>query len=135
LDAIQLRFSPGSLVLLNAILGVVMFGVALDLKPEHFKQVLRRPRAFLGGITTQLVLLPALTLGLVLLLEPPPSMALGMMLVAACPGGNVSNFLVHYGKGNTALSIGMTAVSTAAAVIATPINLAFWASFTPGTRA
>ncbi len=133
MDAAQMDFSPGGLVVLNAILGVVMYGVALDLRVADFQHAVKVPRAFFAGALSQLVLLPALTCGLTLLLRPPPSVALGMMLVAACPGGNVSNFLVHFARGNTALSVTLTAFSTAAAIAATPINLAFWASLNPDT--
>jgi BASS family bile acid:Na+ symporter len=127
-DDVVLNFSPGSLQLLNAILAVVMFGVALDLSVEDFRRLLDRPRALFFGFVSQFVFLPAVTFVLVLLIEPAPSMALGMILVAACPGGNVSNFITHRARGNVALSVSLTAVSTACAVVMTPFNLAFWAS-------
>ena len=74
----------------------------------------------------QFILLPALTFLLVLLLEPQPSFALGMLLVAACPGGNVSNFMTHMARGNTALSVSLTAIATLLAVVMTPLNLKLW---------
>ena len=77
--------------------------------------------------------MPAFTFLLTLVLQPAPSIALGMILVAACPGGNVSNFLTHLAKGNTALSVTMTAISTVIAVVCTPLNLAFWGSLNPAT--
>ncbi|MCB0269319.1 MAG: bile acid:sodium symporter family protein, partial [Calditrichaeota bacterium] len=86
------------------------------------------PRSMLVGMTGQFLLLPAVTYLLVRLMAPHPSIALGMMLVAACPGGNISNFITHFAKGNTALSVAMSATSTMAAVVMTPINFAFWAS-------
>ncbi len=135
LDAIQLDFEPGRLLALNIILALLMFGVALDLRPADFRAVLRAPRGPLVGIATQLLVLPPATFLLVQLIDPIPSVKLGMMLVAACPGGNVSNFLVWMARGNTALSVSMTAVTSSAAVLATPFNLAFWASLDPDTRA
>lgn len=133
-DDVVLNFSPASLMLLNVVLAVVMFGVALDLTPGDFRRLLERPRAFFVGFFSQFFFLPAATFLLVLLLEPMPSMALGMMLVAACPGGNVSNFITHRAGGNLALSVSMTAASTACAVIMTPFNLAFWAGLYAPTR-
>jgi len=86
-----------------------------------------------GGSAGQFLLLPAFTFLLVMLIKPAPSIALGMMLVAACPGGNISNFLTHYARGNTALSITMTAVSTAVAIVMTPLNLSLWGGLNPET--
>jgi hypothetical protein len=135
LDAIQLDFEPGKLLALNVILALLMFGVALDLRLDDFRAVLRAPRGPVVGIATQLLLLPPATFLLIQLIDPIPSVKLGMMLVAACPGGNVSNFLVWMARGNTALSVSMTAVTSSAAVLTTPFNLAFWASLDPDTRA
>lgn len=128
IDAVRLNFNPQSLWALNVVIGLVMFGVALELKPRDFSPVLLTPKPMLIGLVAQFVLLPAFTYLLVLAIRPAPSIALGMMLVAACPGGNVSNFLTHHARGNTALSVSMTAVSTAVAIVMTPLNLAFWAS-------
>jgi BASS family bile acid:Na+ symporter len=133
IDLVRLNFNPGSLWALNAIIGLVMFGVALDLKLADFKAVLTMPRPVLIGMAGQFVLLPAFTFLLVLAIKPAPSIALGMMLVAACPGGNISNFLTHYAKGNTALSITMTALSTAVAIVMTPLNLSLWGGLNPET--
>ena len=131
LDLVRLNFNPQSLWALNAIIGLVMFGVALDLKGSDFRAVLSSPKPVLIGMVGQFVLLPAFTFLLVLAIKPAPSIALGMMLVAACPGGNISNFLTHYAKGNTALSITMTALSTAVAVVMTPLNLSLWGGLHP----
>ena len=131
----RLALEPGSLLALNIILALLMFGVALDLKPADFSAVARAPAGPLTGIATQLLLLPPATFFLIQLIDPIPSVKLGMLLVAACPGGNVSNFLVWLAGGNTALSVSMTAVSSSAAVFTTPFNLALWASLDPETRA
>src|SRR3990167_6845397 len=126
MDLVRLNFNPQSLWALNFIIGLVMFGVALDLKVADFKAVLTMPKPVLIGLAGQFLLLPAFTFLLVLAIKPAPSIALGMMLVAACPGGNISNFLTHYAKGNTALSITMTALYTAVAIVMTPLNLSLW---------
>ena len=135
MDAVRLNFNPQSLWALNAIIGLIMFGVALELKPRDFKAVFVTPKPVLIGLAAQFVLLPAFTFLLALAIRPAPSIALGMMLVAACPGGNVSNFLTHYARGNTALSVSMTAVSTAVAIVMTPLNLALWAGMYEPTAA
>jgi BASS family bile acid:Na+ symporter len=70
---------------------------------------------------------------LTLILQPPPSIALGMILVAACPGGNLSNIITYLAHGNCAVSVSMTAVSTAAAIFMTPLNLTIWGSLNPQT--
>lgn len=133
IDLVRLNFNPATLWALNAVIGLVMFGVALDLRLADFRAVLTMPKPVAIGLAAQFLLLPAFTFMLVLAIGPAPSIALGMMLVAACPGGNLSNFLTHFAKGNTALSITMTAVSTAAAILMTPVNLAFWGSLNPLT--
>ena len=133
MDLVRLNFNPQSLWALNFIIGLVMFGVALDLKVADFKAVLTMPKPVVIGLAGQFLLLPAFTFLLVLAIRPSPSVALGMMLVAACPGGNISNFLAHYARGNTALSITMTAISTAVAIVMTPLNLSLWGGLNPET--
>ncbi|MCA9595012.1 MAG: bile acid:sodium symporter family protein [Myxococcales bacterium] len=130
-----MNFSPSSLVALNVVLGFVMFGVALDIRGEDFRRVLRSPKGPLIGLTAQFLLLPAFTFLLTRVISPRPSVALGMILVAACPGGNMSNFFTHHAKGNAALSVSMTAVSTVLAIVMTPLNLSFWGALHPSTRA
>ncbi len=133
LDAVQLNFSSDSLWVLNGVLAILMFGVALDLKTQDFKRLADNPRASLIGIASQFLMLPAVTFALVWAVRPHPSIALGMMLVAACPGGNISNFLTHLARGNTALSVSLTAMGTVLAIVATPLNLAWWAGLYPPT--
>lgn len=131
IDEIALNFSPAGLLVMNIVLGIVMFGIALDMKLGDFKLIASLPRSMLIGLLGQFLLLPAVTFALVSLLRPAPSMALGMILVAACPGGNISNFFTHVARGNTALSVCMSAVSTASAVVMTPLNFTFWGSLYP----
>ncbi len=134
IDAVQLNFNPAALAALNWILAIVMFGVALDLKPEDFRRVARAPLAPGIGLLCQFLLMPALATGILMLLRPEPSIALGIILVAACPGGNVSNFFTSLAHGNAALSISMSAISTLAAIVMTPFNFLFWGSVNPHTR-
>jgi len=126
IDLVKLNFSSGSLQLMNIILGFIVFGVALNMKVSDFKAVLKNPKAAAIGLFSQFVLFPAITFLLILVLQPIPSIALGMILVASCPGGNLSNFLTHYARGNAALSVSMSAISTASATFMTPLNMAFW---------
>ena len=126
LDTIRLNFNSEGLFFLNATLAFVMFGVALELKTEKFKKVFIKPKSAFVGIFAQFFLLPLLTLLLVLIINPSPSIALGMILVSACPGGNISNFMTALAKGNTELSVSLTAVADFSALIMTPFNFAFW---------
>lgn len=126
IDLVRLNFNPQTLLLLNFVLGLVMFGVSLELKPEDFKEALRTPRALVIGLLGHHLVFPAFTFLLVLLLEPRPSIALGMILVSSCPAGNISNFLTHFAKGNTALSVSISTLSTLTAIVMTPVNIAFW---------
>lgn len=129
LDHVRLNFSPSGLLFLNIALAFIMFGVALDIKTEHFTDILRKPKSAIAGFISQTFLLPAFTFLLVLLLNPTPTVALGMILVAACPGGNISNFISSMARGNIALSVSLTAVSTMAAIFFTPFNFALWGNF------
>ena len=134
-DEITLNFSRSTILLLNVILGFIMFGIALDVKVADLQRVVRNPRGPVIGLLAQFLALPALTYLLTQLIDPAPSIALGMILVGSCPGGNISNFIAHMASGNTMLSIGMTAVSTIAATVLTPLNFAFWGSLDPETNA
>ncbi|MBZ0129036.1 MAG: bile acid:sodium symporter family protein [Rhodobacteraceae bacterium] len=134
-DDIMLNFTPSSLMLLNAILAIVMFSIALDLRPADFRRLVQAPKALVTGLVSQFIVLPVLTFLLILATTPRPSIALGLMLVAACPGGNISNFITHRAGGNSALSVSMTAFATIAAILLTPLNIAFWGNLYGPTRA
>ena len=134
-DSVRLSFQGDGLWVLNLIIGLIMFGVALDLRWQDFARIVRSPKGPLIGLVAHFLLLPAFTFVLVLILHPTPSIGLGMILIAACPGGNVSNFLTYLAKGNTAMSVTMTAISTVVAVVLTPLNLGFWGSLNPETAA
>jgi BASS family bile acid:Na+ symporter len=135
IDQVRLNFNPQGLLVINAAIGLMMFGVALDLKLEDFKRVVVSPKAPGIGLIAQFLLLPACTFLLTLIIRPHPSMALGMILVAACPGGNLSNIITYLARGNCAVSISMTAVSSAAAIVMTPFNLSLWGGLNPHTAA
>lgn len=126
IDDVRLNFSEGGLLYMNVTLAFIMFGVALDIKKENFAAMVQNPKSALLGIFSQIVLLPVLTFLLVIMLNPPPSIAMGMILIAACPGGNISNFISSLAKANVALSVSLTAFSTLSATLVTPINFAFW---------
>ncbi|WP_447725679.1 bile acid:sodium symporter family protein [Sphingomonas koreensis] len=125
--------SPLVTVGLPLALSVIMFGLGLDLTPGDFACVLRRPRAAVIALACQLVLLPAACFGLVLLVGLPPILAVGMMLLAASPGGTAANLFSHLFKGDVALNISLTAINSVIAVGTLPIiaNLAI-AWFRPG---
>lgn len=128
LDQVKINFDSAGLWVLNIALAVVMFGVALGIKVDDFKQLLKTPKLLFVGILSQFVLLPLLTYILIVLIKPQPSIALGMIIVAACPGGSISNFMTHLAKGNAALSVSLTAFATLIAVFMTPFNFQFYGS-------
>ncbi|SHI45891.1 bile acid:Na+ symporter, BASS family [Tangfeifania diversioriginum] len=126
LDHVRLNFSPTGLFALNVVIAFVMFGVALDIKWQHFKDVILKPKSAITGAISQFFLLPFITFLFVLILNPTPTVALGMILIASCPGGNVSNFMSSMAKGNVALSVSLTGFATLAATFMTPLNFAVW---------
>jgi len=131
LDNVHINFDSGSLWIMNLVLGLVMFGVALEISVKDFKPLWLKPKALLLGLLSQFILLPAITYFLVVFIEPLPSIALGMFMVAACPGGNISNFISYLAKANTALSVSLTAIATIMAIIMTPLNFHFWSMLYP----
>ena len=126
LDEVQIHFDSQGLMVMNIALAVVMFGVALGISLNDFKNLFKQPKLVLLGVISQFVLLPLVTFIIVILIKPQPSIALGMMMVAACPGGNISNFMTHLAKGNTALSVSLTAFATFLAMFMTPFNFQFY---------
>lgn len=128
LNSISINFGEGGMTIVNIILAFVMFGVALGIKPRTFKDVFANPKSVIVGVLSQWVALPAVTFIIALALSPwiTPMIALGMILVASCPGGNISNFISSLSKGNIELSVSMTAITTAFAPIVTPFNFFLW---------
>lgn len=133
LDWIRLNFSTGGLLFMNITLAFIMFGIALEIKLSHFREIISKPKSFIIGFLSQFVALPALTFLLILVIKPAPSVALGMILVAACPGGNISNFMSSIAKANLELSITLTAVATLSAIFMTPFNFWLWGGLYSGT--
>ncbi|BDS15197.1 bile acid:sodium symporter family protein [Aureispira anguillae] len=140
IDNVEITFDSNTQFILKLILGFIIFGVALDIKIEDFKRVVENPKGILIGLSLQFIAFPALTFLLIWGASQSertafyPSVALGMLLLAACPGGNMSNFFTHLAKGNTALSVSMSAISTVAALVMTPLNFSFWGSLLPSTN-
>ncbi len=134
-DSIQMQFSPGAALALQGVLAFVIFGVALELRLADFARLLREPRVVLVGLFSQLIALPLLTLALVFATNPAPSIALGLMLTAACPGGNMSNVLTHWSGGRTSLAMTMTSISSLISPLTTPLIFAVLGGLHPATRA
>lgn len=131
LDTLDVHMGGGGgMLALNIVLAIVMFGVALGIKPKTFIDILKNPRSVIIGMVCQLILLPALTFLLTITFKSAltPMVSLGMILVAACPGGNISNFITSLCKGNSELSVSLTAINTALCVFTTPFNFSFWGS-------
>lgn len=129
LDDVQINFDSNGLWVLNIALAIVMFGVALGISVNDFKALFKQPKLVLVGVLAQFVLLPLLTFLIIILIKPQASIALGMMMVAACPGGNISNFMTHLAQGNTALSVSLTAFGTLFAIVATPLNFQLYGNW------
>jgi bile acid:Na+ symporter, BASS family len=126
LDNVKLNFSDSSLLFMNITLAIIMVGVALGVRLKRFKELFFKPKSVIVGLISQLLLLPALTFLLTITLKLPESIALGMILVACCPGGNISNFISSLAKGNVELSVSMTMFTTLGAAIFTPLNFSIW---------
>ena len=130
LNSVAINFGEGGVMIVNIILAFVMFGVALEIKLGTLKDIIQKPKSIAVGLILQWVALPALTFAVALILNPviTPMIALGMILIASCPGGNISNFLSVLSKGNGALSVSLTAITTSFSPIITPLNFFFWGS-------
>ena len=126
IDDIKINFDSSGLWVLNIAIGIIMFGVALGITIDDFKRLFKNPKIVFVGVLSQFILLPAATFLIIVILKPHPSLALGMMMIAACPGGNVSNFYSKMAGGNAALSVSLTAFATLICIIMTPFNLEFW---------
>lgn len=114
-------------------LGIIMFGLGLSLTPADFARVGKQPKAVIVALVCQLILLPALCFGLVVLFQLPPILAVGMILLAASPGGTTANLYSHLFRGDVALNVTLTAINSVIAVVTLPLltNLAI-SVFLPG---
>ena len=135
IDSIKISFDTEGLWILNIALAIIMFGVALSIKIDDFKLLIKKPKILFVGIFSQFFLLPALTFVAILIIKPHPSFALGMMMIAACPGGNISNFFSKMANGNAALSVSLTAFATIICIVMTPFNLQFYGGLYEPTNA
>jgi BASS family bile acid:Na+ symporter len=128
LDPIKIYFSESGNLVLNLILAFIMFGVALGIRIDQFKALIHAPKPLFIGLFLQFIILPVITFILVVAFNKviTPTVAMGMILVAACPGGNISNFMTSLSKGNTELSVTITAISTLLAIFMTPFNFKLW---------
>jgi len=134
LDSITLDLGGGSETALALILSLMMFAVALGLRTEHFRFFKESPKVYFAGVLAQIIGLPALTVLICFIVNPPASVALGMILIACCPGGNTSNLLALFGRANTALSVSLTATSSLAAAFITPVSIILWSKLYGPTR-
>lgn len=128
LDSLSVDLPAGSSVVIKIVIAFFLFGIALEARPSDFVAYLKRPWILGVGVLGQFLLLPALTLTMAHLLHVPGSVALGMLLVACLPAGNLSNLLTHRARGDVTLSVAMTTASNLVALVATPTLFAFWAS-------
>lgn len=120
-------------IVLSLVLATMVFSVALELRVADFQGVARAPRAVVAGLIPQFLLLPVATWALTLVLDLPPNIEAAMILVAACPGGALSNVVTHIGRGNTALSVSISAVASVLALFLTPFNFTWMVSTNPAT--
>ncbi len=127
LDSLRIVLDPLGQAGVALALMLVMFGVALGLRVQDFRILADKPSLYIGGVLAQIVLLPLVTFGLIILISPPPSIALGMIVVACCPGGSVSNLLTYLSRGDIAVSVALTATSSMLAALLTPASTLFWA--------
>jgi BASS family bile acid:Na+ symporter len=120
-------------LILSLVLATMVFSVALELRVEDFRRVASTPRAVVCGLVPQFLLLPGATWLATLALELPPNIEAAMILVASCPGGSLSNVVTHLGRGNTALSVSISAVASIMALVLTPFNFTWMVSTNPAT--
>lgn len=120
-------------LILSLVLATMVFSVALELKVDDFRRVARTPRAVACGLIPQFILLPVGTWVATLLLDLPANVEAAMILVAACPGGSLSNVVTHFGRGNTALSVSVSAVAALMALVLTPFNFSWMVASNPAT--
>ena len=126
LDSLRIVLDPVGQVGVVIALMLVMFGVALGLRVRDFRNLLSMPVVFFGGVAAQVIALPLATFLLIQLISPPPSIALGMIVVACCPGGAMSNLLTYLSRGDVTVSVALTATSSMLAAVLTPASTLFW---------
>lgn len=130
LDSFVLEFSESNLIGLQLCIAFIMFSVALSMRTEHFSLLFKNPKPLIVGLTSQLILLPAITFLLIKFISPPVGVGMGMILIAVCPGGNVSNFYTLIAKGNVALSVSLTAIISIVSIVSIPLFFTLWMKLT-----
>lgn len=134
LDQTTMSFSPAAALLLQCILALVIFGVSLELSFSDFRRLLSAPKPVIAALSSQLIALPLLTFALIWVMDPLPSLALGLMMTAACPGGNMSNVLTHWSGGRTSVSMSATTISSLISPITTPLTFQLLGNLHPATQ-
>lgn len=135
IDLVRLNLNQTSINILNVIIAIIMFGVALNLSISDFTRLFKKPIPFLTGLLGFYVIFPALTLGLIQVLNLRPSIALGLILIAACPSGNLANVFTNLSKGNTALTVGLVSITTILSTMTLPFILFFFGKNISGAPA
>ena len=130
----EANLGTAGVIVLNLISACVMFGVALPLKVEDFTRIIKKPKAPAVGMVAQFMLLPGLSTLAAYIFNIPAEYAAGMILIASCPGGSISNMVTYLARGNVAVSVSMSAASSVMAIVMTPFNFAFYGSLLPQTR-
>lgn len=133
IDQIVINLNEANLAVLYIAMSFLTFGVALDISINDFKEIFSQPKKVILGLFSQWIILPLFTIALIYFWNPHPSIALGLALIAACPGGNVSNYATHLSKGNAALSVTLTSIVTLIALITTPLIFSIIANLFSGT--
>ncbi len=131
LDLVKIHFDPKQLEILNLALGFLMFSVSFDIYISDFKTLFSNPKPMFVGFFSQYVLFPVLTMAMIYMFRPSATVALGFILVSACPSGNMANFMTNHARGNLPLSISLNSIITLGAAISTPLVFNFWAQFLP----
>ena len=134
-DDLSIELPGGLQLAVKIVVGLFLFGVALNTRAEDLRDVVRRPGVMAVGLVAQYAVAPGLALLLTLALDVRGSIAIGMLLVACCPAGNLSNLLTHRARGDVALSISLTALSNLLALVLTPLSFAFWCGLNPAADA
>jgi BASS family bile acid:Na+ symporter len=114
-----------STIILASSLIIIMLGMGLSLVMDDFKRIFVHPKAILVGLTNQLIILPIIGFAIAILFPLKPEIAIGIMILAACPGGPTSNLIAHLAKGDLALSVSLTAISSLITIITIPFIINF----------
>lgn len=131
IDDFSLEISDGFDLAIKAMIALLLLGIAMDVRFRDLREVARRPVVFAAVTAAQFVIVPALSVVLIAAFDLPPSVALGMLLVVSGPAGSMSNLLTHRARGDVALSVSLTTLSSILSAVVTPVALAFWASLSP----